>query len=335
MKKSKIVKCVGLLAVLLFSFYSISCTGAVNEDNAEEKKTGIPKDFVKVKGTTIVGDDKYIGDNPGKSGLSWFKGIFTKGRTVTLSDFYLCDHEVTQKEYEKIMGENPSGFKDNPAENEKQENRPVESVSWYDAIVYCNYLSIKEGLEPCYSFNGETNPAKWGTVPKVHDDDWDLVDWDFSKEGYRLPTEAEWEYAARGGKNGVEKETPNRWAGTNDESVLEEYAWFPANSIDMTHEVKMKKPNELGLYDMSGNVYEWTWDAPGAPDLPEEEVINPTGESNRLNTRIYRGGYWESQMTVSFRGFAATKDKVCHKTTSTDCKIFGPSVGFRVARSCK
>lgn len=333
MKKSKIVKCVGLLAVLLFSLYSVSCTGAVSEDEEETKKVEIPEGFVKIKGTTIVGSDKFF---MSERDIWYNKGVFTKGRTVTLSDFYLSDHEVTQKEYVKIMGDNPSYFKDNPVENEKQENRPVESVSWYDAIVYCNYLSIKEKLAPCYSLNGETDPEKWGPVPRVHNDTWDYIDCDFSKKGYRLPTEAEWEYAARGGKDGVEKEIPNRWAGTNEESLLDDYAWFLANSNGMTHEVKMKKHNELGLYDMSGNVYEWTWDSTTGPNISDEEVINPTGSSKRITWRVYRGGFWGSQVPIAFRGLSATNTNVCHTATpDSNKKIFGPSVGFRVARSCK
>lgn len=318
--------------------FIVSCTNSVSESNDDIiVKALVPEGFVKIKGTTIVGSTKFTVKCSEKAEIIWDeKGVFTEGRTVILSDFYLCDHEVTQKEYEQVVGENPSGFKDNPDEGEKQENRPVESVTWYDTLVYCNLLSMKENLKPCYSFDGETDPEKWGTVPKVFNETWNAVECDFSKNGYRLPTEAEWEYAARGGKKGIELEIQNRWAGTNDESLIEEYAWFTSNSNKKTHEVKKKKPNELGLFDMSGNVYEWTWDTPESSyrtdNYPEE---NPTGHLNRNLYRVYKGGFWDKiAMPVSFRGFSACK--VTHtKNPPNDGKIYGDAVGFRVARNCK
>jgi formylglycine-generating enzyme required for sulfatase activity len=149
---------------------------------------------------------------------------------VTVSSFYIGKYEITQKEWREVMGTNASNF--------KGDELPMEQVSWYDAVQYCNTLSARNGLNPCYSISGET------------------VTSDFSKNGYRLPTEAEWEFAAKGGR--LSRGT--KYAGS---SSAFDVAWYGSNSGSKTHPVGQKQSNELGLYGMSGNVSEWCndWNA--------------------------------------------------------------------------
>ena len=260
--------------------------------------------FVKVEGSTVAGGAKfaYSGNT---NDYDQFKGVFRKGRTVTIDSFYMCDHEVTQAEYVSIMGTNPSKFNNSAAGGEVQENRPVERVSWYDAIVYCNKRSIAEKLSPCYSISGSMNPADWGDVPSSSDSTWNAIKCNFHANGYRLPTEAEWEYAALGGKNGVIADDPTDFAGTNDISELGEYAWYTPNSGGKTHEVRKKLSNALGLYDMSGNVWEWCWDWYDNENTPSIISSTPATGVTSGSYRVGSGGSWGSNAescSVAYRG---------------------------------
>ena len=147
-------------------------------------------------------------------------------------------------------------------------------------------------MTPCYTIKGSTDPAAWGTSPTstgAEDyDNWESVTCNFNADGYRLPTEAEWEYAARGGQTGI---TDGSWeykySGSN---TLDDVAWYNSNSDSKTHEVGKKQANALGLYDMSGNVYEWCWDwydGSGYPSGTEDPAGPDTGSS-----RVSRGGSW-------------------------------------------
>ena len=187
------------------------------------------------------------------------RGSDEKAHPVTLTtDIWIAESEVTQRQYRNLMGSNPSSF--------RGDYLPVESVSWFDALVYSNALSAREKLQPCYQINGTT--VGWPDGVKC--------------TGYRLPTEAEWEYAA----NPV---TPPRtvYAGSDTVDVV---AWHGGNAGSATHTVKEKAANGRGLYDLSGNVWEWVWDLyqSNYDALPSTDPIGPSTGSYR----VLRGGSW-------------------------------------------
>jgi formylglycine-generating enzyme required for sulfatase activity len=178
--------------------------------------------------------------------------------TVTVKSFYMGKYEVTQKEWREVMGNNPSYF--------KGDTLPVEQVSWYEAVEYCNRLSLKEGLSPAYRGSG------------------DAIVCDFNASGYRLPTEAEWEYAAKGGNKDY---LSYEYSGGNS---VDGVAWYSGNSGNSTHPVGTKSPNSLGLYDMSGNVWEWCWDRYGSYSGGSQ--TDPVGPVSSGPGRVARGGSW-------------------------------------------
>jgi len=195
-------------------------------------------------------------------------------------------YQVTQEQYQTVTGENPSSFSSNSA-GEIQGRRPVEYVNWYHAIVFCNRLSMQEGLTPAYRISGSTDPSDWGTVPTTSGVNvtWDSVTADWNANGYRLPTEAEWEYACRAGKT---------TAYNTGDTISDSTGWFGVNSDNRTHEVGLKSANTWLLHDMHGNVWEWCWDWYGS--YASEAQTDPKGADSGID-RILRGGAWMSPAT--------------------------------------
>ena len=256
-----------------------------NADLSGSKVTSIPKAstqkktfyagwvITKEQAIKIMQDEMVTVIPAGKkANMENFAG--TEGIQV-INAYKIAKHEITQDVYMAVMGYNPSEFKNNPADGEVQEKRPVENVSWYDAIYFCNKLSILMGLTPVYSVNGVTDPEKWNYTPHTGDYISSAVTCNYSASGFRLPTEGEWEMAARGGVNGG---WDYKFSGSNSQNDV---GWTENNSSSKTHEVGKKPSNSLGLYDMTGNVWEW---CDFKSDYP-----------------VYRGGSYSDYREVTYR----------------------------------
>ena len=230
-------------------------------DSFADSATGIQMIFVK-GGCYQMGDTFGDGDKDEKP-----------VHNVCVSDFYIGKYEVTQGQWQKVMGSNPSRF------SSCGDNCPVEQVSWNDIQGFIRKLNATTG------------------------------------KNYRLPTEAEWEYAAR---SGGKKE---KYSGTDDS--LDDYAWYSSNSGNKTHSVGQKKPNGLGIYDMTGNVWEWCSDSYGEKYYGESPRDNPQGPSSS-SYRVLRGGGWSN---------GAQSSRAAIRSWDSPDYRYGSYLGFRVAVS--
>ncbi len=255
----------------------LTIDNTVQKQISLEEGSDIPDTFVFVQGGTFQ-----MGSNDGDDDE---KPV----HSVTVSDFYIGKYEVTQAEWQEVMGNNPSFF--------KGDNNPVEQVTWYDVVDFCNKKSRKDGLEEVYSGSAKN------------------IKCDFSKNGYRLPTEAEWEYAASGGN----KSQGYKYSGSNK---INQIAVYKGNNNKSTKAVGGKKANELGIYDMSGNVWEWCWDWYGG--YSSRSQTDPVGPTSGYR-RVGRGGSWNGSATrcrVAYRSYRNPTAGYCY-------------IGFRLARSSR
>jgi len=263
------------------AMFSLSSDETVLEQISMEEGSDI-SDYISKKGISMVaveGGTYQMGYNDGHKDERPI-------HSVNVGDFYIGKYEVTRGQWTKIMGV----YLQSP-------NLPLEEVSWYDAVKFCNRLSELEGFEKCYSGSEKS------------------IKCNYSANGYRLPTEAEWEFAARGGNqsNGY------TYSGSNN---IEEVSWYKSNSGSKTHSVGSKKPNELGIYDMTGNVWEWCSDWYG--DYSSNSQSNPTG-STAGSRRVFRGGGWY---------YSASRCRVAYRSYSrTDYSNY--TIGFRLSRNAK
>ncbi|WP_264550370.1 formylglycine-generating enzyme family protein [Flavobacterium sp. N2820] len=224
------------------------------------KNTLIETDLIQVKGGTFK-----MGSKNSDTSAELDE---QKEHSVTLNTFEISKFEVTVWEWKQFIKANKMKMPIKPSWG-WQDNYPINGITWNEAIAYCNWLSTKEKLQPCYSKKGPNFVCN------------------FKANGYRLPTEAEWEFAAKGGTNSK----GFRYSGSDK---LEDVAWYKVNSNGQPHTVGTKLPNELGIYDMSGNVWEWCWDWYNKDFYKLEKGDNPKGPEMG-ERRTVRGGSWDSK----------------------------------------
>jgi len=285
----------------------------------------IPEGMVLIPGGTFTMGDHFSEGYSGELPL----------HSITVSDFYMGATEVTQAEWSAYM----------PAENWSSygtgDTYPAYYVSWYEIIKYCNLRSMAEGLTPCYTISSSTDPADWGTVPTSSNSTWNAAICNWSANGYRLPTEAEWEYAARGGLDGQRFPNGETISHSTNGDTQANYYGSTSYSYDVSpttgyhpdyngtsSPVGTFPANGYGLYDMSGNLWEWCWDWYGSSyyttcnDLGT--VTNPEGPTSG-SYRVGRGGRW--RVDASYCRVAYRYNNVGYPYNSYS------GVGFRVSRT--
>jgi len=249
-------------------------------------------------------------------GCKWVTNEIKNKKEFIEKPFWLGETEVTQEMYECVLGYNTSLFNDKNRQSGRIQltsirlgdtsKYPMEKVTWYDAIYFCNQLSLLHGFDPYYIMN---DCIKNDTIHPNNIQS--AIVCNLGGNGYRLPYDREWEYAAKAGTN-------NKYAGCDDRKYLSEYAWYKDNSNNHTHPVATKKPNEWGFYDMSGNVEEWCW---------EDDSIY--GRQNRT-----RGGCYSTEITKSYINQKLDSNKLSTKVTgSWSSNAMIGDLGFRICRN--
>jgi formylglycine-generating enzyme required for sulfatase activity len=246
--------------------------------------------------------------------------------SVISTGYWMGETEITQELFRAVMGKNPGYFNGSigrgRAAGEIQKQRPVEYVNWYHAIAFCNKLSIANGKDPVYSVSGvDWVKLSYRDIPVRSHNAWNAVVWDKTRNGYRLPTEMEWMWAAMGADTSEQPNTmgyAKAFAGSDGNNGIDDYAWYDANSGAKTHEAGKKRANELGLRDMSGNVWELCWDWYDDP-VPGGEQTDYGGAAWGTY-RVFRGGSWYGRASYCA---AAYRDGIIpdHR---------GQDIGFRV-----
>ena len=307
----------GILAIILLFF------SACNNPFLQKEKEKSHKSIIEM--VWVPAGSFQMGSPGGESGrISPRENFRTENSgIVTLTrGFWMGKYQVTQEQWLAVMGTNPSYFHGGtgrePAIGEIQGKRPVEQVSWYETIIFCNRLSIKEGLSPAYKIDGVTNPDIWisthGSPPTswIPASRWNFVEIIPNSTGYRLPTEAQWEYACRAGTT---------TAYNNGATINDDTGWYSANSSSRTRQVGLKPANTWGLYDKHGNVWEWCWDWYVESYNSAGGNVDPRGAASGP-LRVLRGGSWVN---------SASAIRSAYRFSGTP-SLGDLSLGFRVLR---